>query len=417
MGQINSISVGKLKFLLKRIGLFSKINAYYKSLMTRRVLEKLKMDYTTLAAERGVEHDEEEALLRFKRRHNELKPEFQPKKIGDLRLFWVGTSLNQDNSGFLQTLSDLAKVTAFYNHTGEYGLWNNAGTAAIYDADVIKLNDDALKRQIESAIQKGGIDALMGQMWAGRISKEVIAWVRSKGIPVINISMDDRLPEHWGYSGNIRLGSVGLANSLDMVLTTSSETCLWYTVEGCPVINWPLASDPNLFYKKYNQPRDIEVLFIGNKYGVRGKIVNKLISSGIDVTAYGNGWPNGTSSFEKSIELSNRSKIILGIGTVGHCADLFTMKLRDFDAPMSGALYITHRNPDLTSLYKEGEEIEFYLTVDEAISKIRFYLQNPDELSRVAFNGQNKALKNYTWHNRLLGTFRRLGLIEDSYNT
>jgi spore maturation protein CgeB len=84
---------------------------------------------------------------------------------------------------------------------------------------------------------------------------------------------------------------------------------------------------------------------------------------------------------------------------------------------MSGALYITHRNPDLTSLYKEGEEIEFYLTVDEAISKIRFYLQNPDELSRVAFNGQNKALKNYTWHNRLLGTFRRLGLIEDSYNT
>jgi spore maturation protein CgeB len=87
------------------------------------------------------------------------------------------------------------------------------------------------------------------------------------------------------------------------------------------------------------------------------------------------------------------------------------MKLRDFDAPMSGALYLTHRNPDLASLYKEGEEIEFYESAKDASLKIKHYLLHPEQASRIALNGQNKVIKYHTWNNRLENTFSRLGLI------
>ncbi len=232
------------------------------------------------------------------------------------------------------------------------------------------------------------------------------------GIPVINISMDDRLPEHWTYHGEVQLGSVGLAPSLDFVLTTSPETCQWYGIENCPALFWPLASDPGVFTPTEGSLRDIDVLFIGNKYGARGQIVKYLENHGVKVDCYGSGWPNGYVNAERMAQLSKRAHIILGVGAVGHCDNVFTIKLRDFDAPMSGALYLTHRNPDLSNLYKEGSEIECYRTPDEALKKIRFYLGSPVELAKIAKKGNQKALENHTWDKRLITTFELLGLLQ-----
>jgi spore maturation protein CgeB len=223
--------------------------------------------------------------------------------------------------------------------------------------------------------------------------------------------MDDRLPENWSSHGDVRLGSVGLAPSLDMVLTTSAETCQWYGVEGCPVLFWPLASDPGVFSPTEDAIRDIDVLFIGNKYGVRGQIVQYLQNHGVKISCYGAGWPNGSVNSERIAELSKRAQIILGVGTVGHCQDVFTLKLRDFDAPMSGAMYLTHRNPDLCQIYKEGAEIECYLEPKEALKKIQFYLEHPVELRRVAKAGHIKALTQHRWDQRLATTFEILGLL------
>jgi len=228
-----------------------------------------------------------------------------------------------------------------------------------------------------------------------------VARVRSNGIPVINISMDDRLPDNWGTQDGTRLGAVGLASVTDLVLTTSSETCAWYGVEDCPAIFWPLASDPGVFTPSHNNVRDIDVLFIGNKYGIRERIIQDLKRRQIHVDCYGAGWPNGPSTAEQSAALFKRAKIILGVGTVGYCDDVFTLKLRDFDAPMSGALYLTHRAPDLALLYQEGTEIECYATSAEAASKIQFYLAHPKELSAVAAAGHAKAIARDSWFSRL----------------
>lgn len=403
------------KARLRGIHVIAAINGALKAHQLRAGLRRLASHYNKQAEKCAFQYQEKAALAEFGRRLSNLNAGF-PKKSCDLRIFWVGANRDQDESGFLQALRRIATVIEFRNWKGGYGqwYWDKSGRVQTYDPTIIALNDHALKLQIEDALKSGSVDLLMGQMWANFLSKEALAWVHGLGIPVINISMDDRLPDNWDTRNGIRLGAVGLASATDVVLTTSSETCLWYGVEGCPAIFWPLASDPAVFCPSVDSERDIDVLFIGNKYGIRENLIQELGQRGVNVECYGTGWPNGPATAEQSAELSKRARIILGVGTVGHCDDVFTMKLRDFDAPMSGALYLTHRSADLILLYQEGVEIECYTTSEEAAKKIHHYLAHPLELSKIAAAGHAKALARDTWIYRLDETFSRLGVLAPS---
>lgn len=406
----------RAKVELRVIPFIAAINRALKAHQLRAGLQKLATHYKKQAKTCAFQYEEKEAIDEFQRRVLSLNLGFTPKKPGDIRIFWLGANREQDESGFLQALRRIATVIEFHNWKGSYGqwYWDVLGRVQIYDPAVTALNDQSLKSQIEDALKTGSVDLLMGQMWANYISKEALAWVRGLGIPVINISMDDRLPDNWGVRRGTRLGAVGLAPVTDIVLTTSSETCSWYGLEGCPAIFWPLASDPAVFCPVGNAGRDIDVLFIGNKYGIRESIIRELSKRGVKVECYGAGWPNGSATAEQSAELFKRAKIVLGVGTVGYCDDVFTMKLRDFDAPMSGALYLTHRCPDLANLYQEGIEIECYATPEEAARKIHHYLAHPQDMLRIAEAGHAKALLRDTWFYRLKETFSRLGVIDVS---
>lgn len=410
----NNLYYAKVKLL--GIPLVAAFNRALKANQLRSGFQRLVTRYKKQAKTRAFRYEEKAAIDEFRGRLLKLNPNQLPKKSGDLKIFWVGANRDQDESGFLQALRRIATVIEFHNWKGTYGqwYWDELGRVQVYDPAITAMNDRSLKSQIEDALKSGSVDLLMGQMWANYISKEALAWVRSLGIPVINISMDDRLPDNWSIRGRVRLGAVGLAPVTDLVLTTSSETCTWYGLEGCPAVFWPLASDPSLFSPPENWERDIDVLFIGNKYGIRESIVRCLKERGVNVECYGAGWTNGPATAEQSAKLFKRAKIILGVGTVGYCDDVFTMKLRDFDAPMSGALYLTHRCFDLAQLYQEGIEIECYTKPEEAARKIHYYLAHPKELLRIAKAGHSKALLRDTWIYRLASTFSRLGLLDTS---
>jgi spore maturation protein CgeB len=388
-----------------------KLNAFLKARQLKYRQDKLNQKYNSRIRNHGFQYSREISIDAFHERISFQK--YKKKRFGDLGIFWVGANRDQDESGFLQALRRCGEVYEFKNAHDGYGLWysDSLGKVRVFDKEIVKLNDRCLLKQVSSLLNENKIDILIGQMWANYVSVECLQSIQKLGVPVINISMDDRLPDNWMLKNGVRLGSVGLAGGVDIVLTTSSECCAWYGLEGASSIFWPLASDPSIFRAKKNAIRDIDVLFIGNKYGIRAKIINELKDLGVNVTCYGNGWKNGPSTAEESTELYKSSKIILGIGTIGHCEDLFTMKLRDFDAPMSGALYITHRTQDLTNLYIESEEIECYSSPKEASQKILFYLNNPLERNRVGLKGQNKALARYTWDKRLTETFIELGLM------
>jgi spore maturation protein CgeB len=402
----------KLRDQLKRIHFVAKVNGIWKARQLRCGLAQLRRHYSAAATAKGIEYREEVALAaaRAKLRRSANAGDTDVRR---LKVFWVGANLDQDRSGFLQALERACNVTCFYNFKGEYGLWykDTHGRTRVYDPEIVALNDKALLDQVRAARRAGGIDVLMGQMWSNYLSSEALSRIRSLGVPVINVSMDDRLPDNWGSQDGCRLGAVGLAGATDLLLTTTAEACLWYAVEGCPAIFWPLASDPGVFSPPENEARDIDVLFVGNRYGIRARIIDYLTAHGIPVSCWGGGWPNGYASAAQCAALFKRARIILGISTVGYCDDVYTLKLRDFDAPMAGALYVTHRNPDLTALYREGEEFVCYQDERECADVIRHYLSNPEQRIAVARAGWRKAVSRDNWDHRIAETFHKVGLI------
>lgn len=321
-----------------------------------------------------------------------------------LRIFLFGGNEAQDKTGFYQALDNLGELIVFKNLMGGYGPEND-GTP--FKKIFIEHNEKALLQQLKEENEKGQIDILIGQMWAHRISEKALKIAQAMGIITINVAMDDRLPWHWGYESGIRLGAIGLKGGIDLTLTTAPECCPWYWCENSAAIYFPLGSDPEMFKPA---AKKIDVCFVGSKYGIREKIVTHLLSSGIKVEAFGPGWPNGHINSAQVADVFNKSKVILGIGTVGYNSNLFTLKLRDFDAPMAGALYLTHRNPDLEELFTEDEEIAFYMDEHEAAEKIKKFLASPALLEQMGSKARVKACQFYSWEKRLAAAFAHIGI-------
>lgn len=383
------------------------LNAFWKAGQNTRKTKKLHDFYNRKADELGIKYDEKEIINKVRANLAKRGIVFNKAKK-DLRIFWVGAHYAQDMSGTLQGLKKIGEITTFQNEEDGYGLlWRQTSKAGMSESEIIESNSRMLLKQVREDNQKGKIDLLMGQMWADVLDVESLKKIQQMGIPVVNISMDDKIPDLWGRKNNKRIGAVGLVSGVDLTLTTSPDTCLWYQVEGGAAVYWPLASDPNIFYSR--EPKIYDVVFVGGKYGVRGKLVQAIMEAGVKIEAFGPGFPNGFISADKIAEVFGKARIILGSGYVGYNTDILTIKLRDFDATMAGALYLTNRNPDLLKLFDEGKEIECYDTIEECVSKIKFYLADPDKLKTVAESGLKKARENYTWEENIKRALEIIG--------
>ena len=189
-----------------------------------------------------------------------------------LKIFVVGANRDQDETGFLQALRKLGTVRCFYNDMGEYG---PIYSTKRLDDEVRQRNSVALIEQFNAFQKDGFVDLVIGQMWADFLPVEALSHIRANGTFVINIAMDDRaVPAQWETVRGTLTGAIGLSSETDLVLNTSPECCLRYLVHDCPSIYWPLASDPELF--NANIAKDIDVLFIGSKYGIREKVVRAI---------------------------------------------------------------------------------------------------------------------------------------------
>lgn len=330
-----------------------------------------------------------------------------PKKRGTLRILYVGTDYSQDSSGILQALARFGEVIPFEARPGRYGvLWPKDRLLSVREE-----NSRRLIEETEKAIASGPVDIVLGQMWGFTVAEAALQEVRTMGPVVANISMDDRHAFRGKKYRGRWTGTSGLIPALDLAATAAPECRAWYMAEGCPAIYFPEASDPDLFHP-FPGEKEHDVCFVGANYGIRRKVVDSIRQAGIRVAAYGKGWPNGPISTDGVPELFSRSRIVLGVGTIGHTKDMFALKMRDFDGPMSGSLYLTHHNPDLESLYDIGREIETYSTPDECVQKVRYYLDHPGRAEEIGRSGRLRALRDHTWERRFEELFRIAGILE-----
>lgn len=373
-----------------------RLNALWKSAALKREYANTKMHYSRLPAGKTT------GQLLAERLGERRKPLRQRSR---LRVLFLGTDELQDRGGILQALEHLADLSWFTRADGAYGQ-NYPGSPR----DRRSSNSRRLLDQFITLAQSGRIpDVLVAQTWASYISPGILEEVRSRyGTVIVNIGMDDRhqyrgekIDGDWG-------GTCGLIPALDLALTAAPECVEWYTKEGCPAIFFPEASDSTLFRPMPELAKIHDVCFVGARYGVRERIVLALRKAGVKVTAFGSGWAEGRLAVSEAPKLFAQSRIVLGVGTIGHCDDFYALKLRDFDGPMSGSLYLTHDNPDLRLVYDVEKEIVTYRDIPDCIAKTRHYLAHDEERESIARRGRERAASDHTWDRRFATLFAQL---------
>lgn len=104
---------------------------------------------------------------------------------------------------------------------------------------------------------------------------------------------------------------------------------------------------------------------------------------------------------EEYVKIIQRSVITLGINRYPSFQYSFLhpntySRMRDIEAPMMGACYLTEWTEGLSDLYELGEEIETYKTAEEMIEKIKELKSSPGKRKRLRRKAQRKALNEHS---------------------
>lgn len=90
------------------------------------------------------------------------------------------------------------------------------------------------------------------------------------------------------------------------------------------------------------------------------------------------------------------------------------VRLRDFEAPMSGAFYLVGYQEELAEYYELDKEIVCYHDRSDVLDKVRYYLRHEQVAERIRQAGLARARRDHTWENRFRRLFEVIGLRVDS---
>jgi spore maturation protein CgeB len=299
-----------------------------------------------------------------------------------------------------------------------------------------------LLRQIREAHANRPIDMFFAYFYGSFVSPGTIAAIRELGIVTVN----------WYCNGSYQFNLVAaIAPAFDFCLVPERYRLEDYRRVGAHPIYCQEAANPTV-YHPYDVTRDTDVSFVGACYGDRPFYVRSLLDAGIGVQVFGPGWLDltpgqpplssltrglrsakravlgrppiapmldvgccgGPVSDEEMVRMYSRSRISLGFSTVGETfgdeAPIKQVRLRDFEAPMSGAFYLVEYMEELEEFFIPGEEIGVYRDREDLVEKARYYLAHDAEREAIRRAGHARAMKEHSWQARLRGAFEAMGL-------
>ncbi len=393
-----------IKHHIKKIPFLNRVNAILKARMQEQRASKELNYYRNESVRQGVTVPEGGALAHaLKERLAGRGMFYTSKKKGDLHIFLV-YRLNNWEAVLPIALKPFGRISEFE--------WRSQGFDPKSD-DWLEQRDSMNKAMLEAffkANSKKQIDVVIGYLSGYNTKPETLMEMANKGAVIFNFSWDDKLYFLDPIKGGFYRGPGALASVVDLNLTNAPDSIIKYMVEGGLAMFWPEAAHPDI-HKPYDVPFEFDVSFVGGKYGWRPKFITKLQKMGIKVTSFGTGWGNGPLSDEEMIKVYSRSRINLGFAGVGHSKKLMCLKGRDFEVPMSGGLYLTQDNPELSLVYDVGKEIVTYRDERDCVEKIKWLLGHPGEAAKIRKAGRERALRNHTWARRFEEIFRCAGFI------
>lgn len=310
------------------------------------------------------------------------------------------------------------------------------------------------------ALDRGGLDLFYGYLYSSVVYPETLDEIRRSGVPMVNFSCNNVHQFHL---------VAPIAAHFDLCVVPERSAVDKFHAVGAQPVRIQLAANPSV-YHPYPEPRVFDVTFVGQRYADRAALMAGLHRAGVRVQAWGAGWQQqkrfslatvgaalalvederfdgvrrllrrggappvaGVASTSDAcfdadvarfgaprllqrqlIRTFSRGRISLGFATAGDShrgpLRLTHLRLRDFEAPMSGALYLTEQQDELAEYYRIGEEVLTYRDGDELVDKARYYLAHPEQSERIRYAGYRRAVRDHTWQHRFQQLFAALGL-------
>ena len=307
--------------------------------------------------------------------------------------------------------------------------FNKPANKKFIDENRIKL-ENALLEQVRSAHRKQKIDVFLSYFYSAICRPEIISEIKEMGIITIN----------WYCNASYQFHLVkDIAPAYDYCLVPEKFRLDDYKNIGANPIYFQEAANPKI-YKPYSLNKNIDVSFVGGKYGDRVEWVNYLTSNQVRINVSGSGWkyrsirdnlkkilkpnevvfPNKSEylithniiSDKEYVELYSKSKISLGFSSCGdtHKSSerILQVRLRDFEAPMSGAFYMTEYQQEIEEFFDVGRELICYHNKEDLVEKAKYYLKHDVERNKIAKAGYNRCIAEHTWQRRFSNLFLNL---------
>jgi spore maturation protein CgeB len=316
-----------------------------------------------------------------------------------------------------------------------------------------RTNERLLSRFRAALSGNGRVDLFFGYFYNSVVYPETIDLIRQSGVPTVNFSCN-----------NVHQFDLvrDIAPHFDLCVVPERAAIADFKAVGAVPVRIQLAANPSV-YRPYPEPRMYDVTFVGQRYADRAEFLDHLFRHGIDVRAWGAGWQThkrlniaharaalaliederldgirrllrrgrgqkgeaaqdvDTSSFggprllqKDLVKNFSQSRLSLGFATAGtsHLSGtrLKHLRLREFEAPMSGALYLTEDQPELAEYFEPGKEVLTYVDRQDLLDKARYYLAHQEESERIRRAGFCRAKNDHTWQHRFRELFDVLGL-------
>ncbi|PWS26394.1 hypothetical protein DHW03_16570 [Pedobacter yonginense] len=239
---------------------------------------------------------------------------------------------------------------------------------------------------------------------------QALAMYKKAGFNHIHLPMPMWIDPKYRKPGNVENGKVSFIGSKDLQRQLFFEQLL----VKCPNLlidiygaNWMVGSEKILDAKTSLTDKALNQIDFIHKFGVKA-FVNKLKSRQYIPTNNHklNGLLKPKPNFEEYIQITRESNITLGINR--YPSYQYPMlnpnrysRLRDIEAPMLGACYLTEWAEGLDELYEIGTEIEVFSNEESLNDKIKALNDDQSLRKKLRINGQKRALQDHCIPNSL----------------
>ena len=369
-----------------------------------RHLARERRRYLELFVKRGLTLPSEEEIRELCRQR---LPGMRARVMGQLRVLALFHHYNWESDALLPPLSSFGPVRHYD--------WADDGfdqQAKGWHKGPKQAMNKALLDRVRRWVREDGVDVIFCYLSGETVSPETVREMADLGVPMVNLALNDKEAFVGPVRGGQVVGARDICRHFHLCWTSTEDALEKYCVEGALPLYLPEGADPSV-HRPHDVDRDIDVSFVGQCYGNRPEVIDRLRAEGIAVEAFGYGWPNGPLATDEMVRMYSRSRINLGFGGVDGLDATYCLKGRDFEIPMSGGLYLTEHHPELARCFRPGDEIVTYRNFSELLATIRDLLDHPAKADAIRQRGYQRAMTEHTWQRRFDKVFRLLGVLGD----